>query len=322
LFVGIALFVIPNMFESNETDQAWAVYWIIGVYIAFLVSYYVHEVCGRTKRLWLMGCVALFTFAAMVTPLWHSWYNFFYYVIPAAQWKKSTDAIVELAGNWFGTGLCEEGFKALPLLALALAGAGLAYLGRRSSGRSSALWRFLAKRLGLREPLDGIILGVASGSGFFVRETLGQYVPQTMSKTASGSPAFEGLVLLLARGLPQLAEHCAWAGLFGYFIGLSVLRPRMAWVLLPIGWFSAAALHGAWDGISDVTGNGLVIIGFLILLGIFSYALLAGAIFKAREISPTLAARFAPAAGPMATAPAAALAAAAPPPLPDASDWD
>jgi RsiW-degrading membrane proteinase PrsW (M82 family) len=93
-------------------------------------------------------------------------------------------------------------------------------------------------------------------------------------------------VLLLGRGLPDIAEHSAWAGMFGYFIGLAVLRPSMAYILIPLGWLSAAALHAGWDAIDVVTNNGIVILGFWIFVGLLSYALLAGAIFKAREISP------------------------------------
>jgi RsiW-degrading membrane proteinase PrsW (M82 family) len=98
------------------------------------------------------------------------------------------------------------------------------------------------------------------------------------------------------RGLPTMVEHSAWAGLFGYFIGLSVLRPGRAFLLLPLGLFSAAALHGAWDGFAEAfPNNGLVVLGAWLVIGLFSYALLAGAIFKAREISPAASA---PAAAP------------------------
>ena len=143
------------------------------------------------------------------------------------------------------------------------------------------------KRFGLLEPLDGIVMGVASGSGFFIAETLVQYVPGAMKQVKyPGSQAFDGLVLLLGRGLPDIAEHSAWAGLFGYFIGLAALRPNMAYILVPLGWLSAAALHAGWDAIDVVTSNGIVILSFWVFVGLLSYALLAGAIFKAREISP------------------------------------
>jgi hypothetical protein len=46
--------------------------------------------------------------------------------------------------------------------------------------------------------------------------------------------------------------------LFGYFIGLSVLRPGMAVLLIPLGWLSAAALHGAWDATNDLVDSALI----------------------------------------------------------------
>jgi RsiW-degrading membrane proteinase PrsW (M82 family) len=293
VLVGLALIVAlqPGQQQSaaDEINQAWLIYWILAIYIAFLVNCYVTELCGRAKRWWLIGGVALFTALLVGSPLWKHWYSLFYNVIPGTQWHKSSNSAVQLAG-WLMTGLCEEGFKALPVGALAILGAGLGVLSGHTQGRTSRLLAGLGRRIGVTEPLDGIVLGAASGSGFFITETLGQYVPGTISQVKDvGTQAFDGLVLLLGRGLPDVAEHSAWTGLFGYFIGLAVLRPGMAIYLLPLGWLSAAALHAGWDGIDAVTSSGFVILGFWLFLGVFSYALLAGAIFKAREISPTLA---------------------------------
>jgi RsiW-degrading membrane proteinase PrsW (M82 family) len=306
VLVGLALIVAlqPGNQESaaDEIKQAWVIYWILAVYIAFLVNCYIWEMCGRVKRWWVIGGVALCTALLVGSSFWKLWYGLFYTVVPGTQWHKSTNVAVQLAG-WLMTGLCEEGFKALPLGALAILGAALGFLGRHANGRASRLLAGLGSRIGVTEPLDGIVLGVASGSGFFIRETLGQYVPGTISQVKDvGTQAFDGLVLLLARGLPDLAEHSAWAGLFGYFIGLTVLRPGMAIYLLPLGWLSAAALHAGWDGIDSVTSSGFVVLGFWLFLGVFSYALLAGAIFKAREISPALASKSAKPVGAGASA--------------------
>jgi len=79
--------------------------------------------------------------------------------------------------------------------------------------------------------------------------------------------------------------------LFGYFIGLSVLRPGMAVLLIPLGWLSAAALHGAWDAANHLVTSALIGVSVHVVIGVLSYALLAGAIFKARDISPSFAAR-------------------------------
>jgi RsiW-degrading membrane proteinase PrsW (M82 family) len=292
------------------------VFSIIGLYIAFMVNYYVNQMCGRARPGWMLAVVAATTFLLLSIPLWNYWYAVFYFVFPGNALEKSSDAVAQLAGYLFGTGLCEEGYKSLPLFALALLGGGLAHLTHRSKGKLSGYVAAVRKRICLCEPLDGIVFGVASGSGFFLAETLGDYLPKAMHqvKYPSGQ-AFDGLVLLLARGLPDLTEHSAWTGLFGYFIGLTVLQPRMAIVLVPLGWFSAAALHAGWDGISSVTNSGLVIVVCWMLIGLLSYALLAGAIFKARDISPRLALNPAP----KSVSPTVALTAAVPVALEDDS---
>jgi RsiW-degrading membrane proteinase PrsW (M82 family) len=328
VLVSIALIAVLNpgtvLTGKDEIAQAWQVYFIIAIYIAFMVDYYINQMCGRAKGLWLIAAVALFTLLLLDTPIWRGWYVVFYNVIPAEQWQKSSNVVVQLAGWLFGTGLCEESFKALPLFVLAFLGAGLALLARHTKGRLRAFLAGMKKRVGLSEPLDGIVLGVASGSGFFINETLGQYVPGVMSQAKyAGTQAFDGLVLLLSRGLPELVEHSAWSGLFGYFIGLAVLRPGMAIYLLPLGWLSAAALHAGWDGISAVSNSGALILGSWLFLGVLSYALLGGAIFKAREISPTRGLNFADGRTPQdASLSPALVPATAPAPRSDASDWD
>jgi len=312
LVAGIALFLVPFPWPKltldgkpapAEINVAWQVFSIIGVYISFIVCYVINQMCGPAKRGWVLAVVALCTFLLLGSPVWHSWYTFFYEVIPGTALQKSNNAAANLAGYFFGTGLCEESFKSLPLFGMVLLGVVLGFFSRHTKGHTSGLLAFLRRRIALNDPLDGIVMGVASGAGFFVNETLFQYVPKAMSQgTVPGTQAFNGLVLLLARGLPEMTEHSAWAGLFGYFIGLSVLKPRMAPLLLLVGWFSAAALHGAWDGISTVTSSDTVIVLFLIGDGLLSYALLAGAIFKGREICSWRGLALAPAAATMKAA--------------------
>jgi RsiW-degrading membrane proteinase PrsW (M82 family) len=299
IVVALALMLMfdPAATGKDQTAQAWQMYVALAVYIAFMTNYYINQMCGRPKRLWALAIVGLLTAVAMDTPLWGNWYYFFYTVIPGTQWEKSGNVVLQFAGFFFATGLCEESFKAFPLLALALVGAMLARRSRRSKGRFGRLAAFLNRQLGLREPRDGIVFGVASGAGFFINETLGEYVPQIMSTAKhAGGQAFDGMVVLLSRGLPDMVEHSAWAGLFGYFIGLSVLRPGRALLLLLLGWLSAAALHGAWDGFASFN-NGYIVLSAWLTIGLLSYALLAGAIFKAREILPAIGA-------PAATGPA------------------
>jgi RsiW-degrading membrane proteinase PrsW (M82 family) len=276
----------------SEINQAWQVFSIVAIYIALIINYYINEMCGRARSGLLQAFVSVVMFWLMTTRFWDYWYELFYFVIPGQRLEKSSNALAVIAGDIFGTGLGEEGFKALPLMGLALLTMPFASMSRRTKGKLGTLLSGFIEHFGLREPLDGIVLGAASGSGFFIYETLVQYVPRVIDNAKHpGIGAFDALVQLLARGLPELTAHSAYSGLFGYFIGLAVLRPAMAVVLIPLGWLSAAVLHGAWDATSDLAGSVLSGVPVHLLIGVLSYALLAGAIFKARDISPSFAQR-------------------------------
>jgi RsiW-degrading membrane proteinase PrsW (M82 family) len=277
---------------SPGINEAWQVFSILAVYIAFIINYYINQMCGRARSGLLQTLVSVITFWLLTTPFWDYWYGLFYVVIPAQNLEKSSNPLAVIAGDIFGTGLCEEGFKALPLLALALMSIAFTVLSQRTGHRLSALLCGITEHFGLREPLDGIVLGAASGSGFFIYETLVQYVPQVINDARYPTDrAFDGLVQLLARGLPELTAHSAYSGLFGYFIGLAVLRPTMAGLLIPLGWLGSAVLHGAWDATSDLVDSVLIGVPVHLVIGVLSYALLAGAIFKARDISPSFVPR-------------------------------
>ena len=299
LIAALMLMVVPfpgfHLMRGGEPappglNEAWQVFAILGIYIAFIINYYINQMCGRARSGVLQALVSVVMFWLLTTPFWDYWYDLFYVVIPARDLEKSSNAAAVIAGDIFGTGLAEEGFKALPLMALALAGVACGSLSRRITGRLRAFLSSFIHHFAIREPLDGIVLGAASGSGFFIYETLVQYVPQAVDESQMDR-AFNGLVQLLARGLPELTAHSAYSGLFGYFIGLSVLRPAMAVFLIPLGWLVAAILHGAWDSTSDLVDSPLVSVPVHVVIGVLSYALLAGAIFKARDISPSFAQR-------------------------------
>ncbi len=271
-------------------NEAWQVFSILGIYIAFIINYYINQMCGRARSGLLQALVSVAMFWLLTTPFWDYWYDLFYSLIPAQNLERSSNPLAVIAGDVFGTGLGEEGFKAVPLMALALVTVAFTFLSRRTTGGLSAFLSGVAQHFGLREPLDGIVLGAASGSGFFIYETLVQYVPQAVDE-AKTNMAFQGLVQLLGRGLPELTAHSAYSGMFGYFIGLAVLRPSMAALVIPLGWLCAAVLHGAWDATSDLVDSVLIGVPIHVVIGVLSYALLAGAIFKARDISPSFARR-------------------------------
>lgn len=338
-FTFIETFPALGPYTNAEMNSVWQITWLIGLYIAFIVNYYVYEFCGHARPWWLIvALVALMMWLAQSTFFFKVWSPLFYTIIPGDSWQKSPSLFVKFFG-WMCTGFCEEGFKALPLLALAV-------VAWRGKGK-------LAKRIGLFEPLDGIIFGVASGSGFFLAETLTNYVPGEMIKVlmpyvqaqgaqgvtaGAGEAAYHGLALLLGRGIPEFAGHSAYSGVFGYFIGLAVLRSFM-WVrLLLLGWLSAAFLHAMWDfsgPLVNPQGNAGLIVFILVQIAIalLAYYFLAAAVIKGRQISPTRAFNFAtvlrpselqppppvapapPAAAPAAPAPATVTLPAAPPSL-------
>src|ERR1700744_6299811 len=131
-------------------NQAWQVFTIIAIYIAFIINYYINQMCGQARSGWLQALVSVTTFWLLTTPFWDYWYDLFYHVIPGHSLEKSSTALAVIAGDIFGTGLCEEGFKALPLVGLALAGAAFAFLSRRTTGRLSALFSGVTEHFGLR----------------------------------------------------------------------------------------------------------------------------------------------------------------------------
>ena len=127
--------------------------------------------------------------------------------------------------------------------------------------------------------------------GFTLLETLVQYVPEIINSVSlqagDGIAQVVGMQLLVPRILGSISGHMAYSGYFGYFIGLSVLKPSKRWKILLIGYLTAASLHALWDA----TGS----INFLVLavIGVVSYAFLAAAILKARALSPNRSQNFA-----------------------------
>lgn len=130
--------------------------------------------------------------------------------------------------------------------------------------------------VGVREPLEGIFVGVTAGAVFAFIEAL-LYVPQ------EGTSAVLTRTLAISPGL-----HAACAGLMGYFFGLSRLMPKHRWTMPAVGYATATGIHTCWDLIANA-GTPLVLLPFAIL----NYGLLGAAILKSRKISPTRSVNFA-----------------------------
>ena len=252
---------------------------LIAGYIAGLAYYFVYRLCGKRKPWWWLLTACLLCIVILISPLLPLFVKIFRETLPGKlplpSEKLSFPSL--LIRMFFGAGLMEELLKALPVF--------FAYIVGRFAPRS---WR---ENLGVWEPLDGILLATASAVGFTLLETLGQYVPEIIHNvTLQGGKEIAqlvGLQLLIARILGSVAGHIAYSGYLGYFIGLSALKPKKSWLILTVGYLSAAGLHALWNA------AGTVNVLMLAFVGVVSYAFLAAAILKARALSPTRAQNFA-----------------------------
>ena len=205
--------------------------------------------------------------------------------------------------HFFMAALPEELEKITPALI------GLYFVLRsRARGRATPL----EEQFGVREPLDGIMLGIAGAAGFhfveavmysheplakfvFLQENAVQLFNQLVQKHGNSAPAIlmqRGLDAGLAaafqvifRGLSSAVSHLGYSGIFGYYVGLAALRPEHKWRLLLRGLLTAAIVHATWNATSEVGGG--------IIVPPLAFALLITSIIKARSMSPGRDANFA-----------------------------
>ncbi|MEG5061330.1 PrsW family glutamic-type intramembrane protease [Microcoleus sp. A2-C5] len=278
LYPGIAtvLFVV-SMFLAVGNSAAFN--FLLSAYLAGAAYYFIYQLCGKHKPWWVLLGTALATVLILRSPLLIGFILVFREILPGRLPAEGEQIsfLPFLIRMFFGAGLMEELLKALPVLGAMLLGNLL-----------KNPWR---DRIGVWEPLDGILLGSASAVGFTLLETLGQYVPNIIQNiTLQAGPEagqLVGLQLLIPRILGSAAGHMAYSGYLGYFIGLSALKPRKRWQILGVGYFSASALHALWNA------SGAVSVLLLALVGVLSYAFLVAAILKARALSPNREQNFA-----------------------------
>ncbi len=251
---------------------------LVATYLAGAAYYFVYQLCGKPKSWSVILFCATCTALMLVGPVLPLFITIFREILPGSLPQEGQ--IISLMSLFirmlFGAGLMEELLKALPVL-------GVYFI----SKILPSPWR---ERIGVWEPLDGILLGAASAVGFTLVETLGQYVPNIIDDVTlqtGGNPQELGLQLLIARVLGSVAGHMAYTGYFGYFIGLSILKRRQRWQILGIGYICSSILHALWNT------AGFFSPVLLAVVGILSYAFLAAAILKARAISPTRSQNFA-----------------------------
>ncbi|NJK68137.1 MAG: PrsW family intramembrane metalloprotease [Microcoleus sp. CSU_2_2] len=271
LYPGIATVIfVVSMFLAVGNSAAFNL--LLAAYLSGAAYYFIYQLCGKHKPWWILFFAALTTALILLSPLLIGFIVVFREILPGRLPAEGEQIsfLPFLIRMFFGAGLMEELLKALPVLGAMLLGNCL---------RNP--WR---DRVGVWEPLDGILLGSASAVGFTLLETLGQYVPNIIQNVTlqAGADAGElvGLQLLIPRILGSAAGHMAYSGYLGYFIGLSALKPKKRWQILGVGYFSASALHALWNA------SGTASVLLLAVVGVLSYAFLVAAILKARALSP------------------------------------
>ncbi len=238
---------------------------MLGVGVGVGVYFALYQVCGKTKPWYVLVGATLITMVVMSSPLWNLLYEIFYGITGNPTGSSDGLSLPQiLIMRIVSTGGVEELVKILPVVLFWA-------LGRKSA------------KLGVMEPLDGILIAMASALGFVFIETLGQYANNAVQQ--GGTTV--GLELVIVRILWAFKGHLAYSGYFGYFVGLAAMKPKHAVKLLCIGYACAATMHGLWDTCADF---GVVM---QLILGVIFYALLIAGVLKARQLSPTRAQNFA-----------------------------
>jgi RsiW-degrading membrane proteinase PrsW (M82 family) len=303
---------------------------LVATYLNLASLYFIYRLAGKKKSWVLLVGAAVFTAYVMTSPVFDLGYQFFYGFLAGGSPSKATDFVTKLYRYIIGTGLFEELLKAVPLFVI--------------YGLTQYLKPQHREKYGIQEPLDGILIGAASAAGFAMIETVGQYISSSIEEgwmhgavvlmnnhylpgnisvdsakllMAKVMGCFPGVGLAVPRSLDQAFGHMAYSGYLGYFIGLAALKPEKRWKILGIGLISSAVVHGLWDAIP----GSMTLLEMVI--AVISYAVLAAAILKARELSPQRAflqpsiifgdAVLAPAASFIPAAPVAAVANPIPP---------
>jgi RsiW-degrading membrane proteinase PrsW (M82 family) len=123
------------------------------------------------------------------------------------------------------------------------------------------LWWWRRRRV----PADGLVVGVAVGTGFAALETMGYAF---VALIASQGNIGEVEVLLLVRGLLSPAGHAAWTGLVCAALWRAVAGPSVRTIAAVAATFAAVVvLHASWDSLGGLIGYlavGLFSVGWLL----------------------------------------------------------
>ncbi|MGH7918151.1 MAG: PrsW family intramembrane metalloprotease, partial [Candidatus Binataceae bacterium] len=291
--------------------------WAFAFYCAVGFLYLVYRLCGKRKS-WLVLLSAMGLGVLCLYPpnycVWHVLHVFFANFVGGIFFSKGppADVLGQFFYNFVTIGLVEEGTKFVPVLLFFW----LAY-------RFSPPWR---EQIGVFEPLDGLLVGAASGGGFALYETVHQYIPKTLAMSMRVD-AFNALVKKLLPSNPQLARlpphqlvdvitdqiaatfsmqqiidkfqiNGAHAMQVLIYRSLNDLAGHMAWAALlgyalglailkpKKGWIAIPIAYCLVAALHAVWDLDSPANITAVISGLASYSLLAAAILQARQLSP------------------------------------
>jgi RsiW-degrading membrane proteinase PrsW (M82 family) len=125
-----------------------------------------------------------------------------------------------------------------------------------------------------RHAADGLLIGVASGAGFAVLETMG-YAFVVLIQSHGNIAVVQAV--LFERGVLSPAAHMAWTGLAAAALWRAAIehwRPR-ALGEFAVVFLVVVALHTAWDAAPTIWVDGIVAVGSLVLLAWTTHRLAA-----------------------------------------------
>lgn len=291
--LGIAALITPFLLgtmqallasqNNNERMGIFVLTTIIAVFFILMlmqIGIYFYSRPGRSvwPFMWPFAAVAIILSIPILSQLY---FFVFRDILPGDVRSLRDDSgfFMTFIAMFFGAGLCEELMKATPILI----SAGITLHAQRSPASPSALVRFFQ----IRGPLDGALMGIFAGGGFILIETALEYVPgianQVAQQTNDAALGFTaGLMLLLPRVFGGVVGHMAYSAIFGYFIGLAIIRRRKFWQLILGGWIAASLVHALWNSVDQIAG-------FLYyVVAAFAAVFAAGVILKARQIHQSL----------------------------------
>jgi RsiW-degrading membrane proteinase PrsW (M82 family) len=279
---------------------------LLAVFLTMVSMWFIYRMIGKNKSWYILVGAAFFSgYYLWLMRVDHDFlfiYDFFHLHLAGGEPDPNAPFIQLFIQHFLGTGFFEELVKALPIFAL------VAFAGYMTPQ--------IRAKIGVEEPLDGILIGAASGGGFALMETLLQYAPhdlvhnwmdtilrfrgvapenvesaiysanstQALDLISTGSNMLgtaPGIKWVIIRSIDLSFGHMAYAGYFGYFVGLAVIKPEQKWKILLIGLASASLPHALWDTVASMDT-----IPLQAAIAVLSYAVLAAAVLKAREISP------------------------------------